>query len=295
MTALVQDAFADLNGLPFHYRDWGGTGRPMILLHGLASNARFWDLAAPHLTPHHRVIALDQRGHGASAKTEDGYDFPTVAGDVASFIRAVDMERPILVGHSWGGNVGVQVAADNPDLLAGLVCIDGGIIEPSAAPGATWEETEKALAPPDFAAMRLSWDTFLERVRGMEMGTLWGNHLETFLRANFEIQPDGTVLPHLRRERHMLIVRALWEQRVSGLFPRIACPVLFMPTRRHGEAGSSAGPQDRKEAQVAHALEAVPRARVVWMEDSVHDVPVQRPQQVARAVLDTISDGFFDV
>lgn len=294
MTIAAQDAFIDLQGLPFHYRDWGGQGRPLVLLHGLASNARFWDLAAPNLVSHFRVVALDQRGHGASAKTEGGYDFPTVAADVSSFIQALVMERPILVGHSWGGNVGVQVAADNPDLLAGLVCIDGGVIEPSAVPEATWEETEKALSPPDFAAMRLSWETFLERARNREMGALWGDHLETFLRANFEIQPDGTVLPYLRRERHMLIVRALWEQRVSRLLPQVSCPVLLMPTRRHGESVSSAGSRETKEAQVTQALKRIPRARMVWMEDSIHDVPVQRPQEVAQVIRDAASDGFFD-
>ena len=143
MTTAAQDVFVDLNGLSFHYRDWGGQGRPLVLLHGLASNAHFWDLAAPYLTHDHRVVALDQRGHGASAKTEDGYDFPTVATDVASFIRSLGMDRPILVGHSWGGNVGVQVAADNPHLLEGLVCIDGGTIEPSAAPEALGRRPRK--------------------------------------------------------------------------------------------------------------------------------------------------------
>ena len=123
---------------------------------------------------------------------------------------------------------------------------------------------------------------------------MWGDHLETFFRANFEIQPDGTVLPYLRRERHMLIVRALWEQRVSTLLPQIARPVLLMPTRRQGEAFSSAGSREEKEAQVTQALEIIPKARIVWMEDSIHDVPVQRPKEVAQVILDTASEGFFD-
>ena len=197
------------------------------------------------------------------------------------------------MGHSWGGNVGMQVAADNPTLLAGLVCIDGGTIEPSAAAGVTWEETEMAMAPPDFAAMRLDWDLFLERAKTRGRGALWGDHLEPFYRANFEIQPDGTVLPRLRRDLHLLIVRALWEQRVSELYPRIGCPVLIMPARRDGEVASSAGDMETKEAQMGQALATLPNARVIWMEDSIHDVPVQRPYEVSRVVLDAELEGFF--
>ncbi|MDA0987954.1 MAG: alpha/beta hydrolase [Chloroflexi bacterium] len=222
----------DIHGLSFHYVDYGGRGRDLLLLHGFASNARFWELAAPYLAENFRVLALDQRGHGASAKPDSGYDFPTVAADVASFVDSLGLNRPILVGHSWGGNVGMQVAADYPGLLAGLVCIDGGTIEPSAAVGATWEETERALTPPDFAAMRLDWEASLERARISGRGAMWGEHLEVFFSANFEIQPDGTVLPRLRREAHMLIVRSLWEQRVSSLYPKIGSLVLIVRRQR---------------------------------------------------------------
>ena len=149
------------------------------------------------------------------------------------------------------------------------------------------------MAPPDFAAMRLDWEVFLERAQTRGRGALWGNHLEQFYRANFEIQPDGTVLPRLRREFHMLIVRALWEQRVSGLYPRIGCPVLIMPARRDGEVASSAGDVETKKAQVVQALATLSNGRVIWMEDSIHDVPIQRPYEVSQVILDVEREGFF--
>src|SRR5215217_6876525 len=68
------------DGVSLHARDWGGGGgRPVALLHGLASNARIWDGVAPRLAGAGlRVVALDLRGHGASDQPGSGYDFASV-------------------------------------------------------------------------------------------------------------------------------------------------------------------------------------------------------------------------
>lgn len=105
MDVIGPDSYLDSDGLSFHYVDYGGQGRDLLLLHGLASNARFWQLIAPYLAENFRVFALDQRGHGTSAKPANGYDFPTVAADVASVVNSLGLERPIIVGHSWGGRL----------------------------------------------------------------------------------------------------------------------------------------------------------------------------------------------
>src|SRR5262245_276193 len=101
------------NRLSLHYRDWGGEGRPIVLLHGLASNARIWDLVAPRLTGAGRVIAINQRGHGGSDRPEDGYAFEDVTADLAGAINALGLEKPIIVGHSWGANVAVCFAVEH--------------------------------------------------------------------------------------------------------------------------------------------------------------------------------------
>src|SRR5438128_1702358 len=100
-----------VNNIRLHLRDWGGEGPPLLLLHGLASSCHIWDLVAPQLRQVSRVIALDQRGHGESEKTEGGYDFASVTADLRAVVEALQLERPILVGHSWGGNVVVEYAA----------------------------------------------------------------------------------------------------------------------------------------------------------------------------------------
>ena len=129
-----KEKFANVNGLRFHFRDWGGRGCPMLLLHGLASHCGIWDLVAPILARRARVIALDLRGHGASAKPDSGYDFDTVAMDVIGFCRVIGLRNPLVAGHSWGGNVAVHLAANYPAQFSRLVMVDGGCIEPVSPP-----------------------------------------------------------------------------------------------------------------------------------------------------------------
>src|SRR3990172_10263932 len=133
----ARDAFVAVRGLRFHYREYApaeteAPARPLVLLHGVASTSRIWLLAGPLLAERFRVFALDQRGHGESGKPDSGYDFATVVGDLDAFIDALGLDRPVVVGHSWGGNVALQFAADRPGRARGLVLVDGGFLEVSA-------------------------------------------------------------------------------------------------------------------------------------------------------------------
>src|SRR5215207_8020182 len=129
-------------GLKLAYRDWGGEGQPVVLVHGLASSYRIWDFMAPLLAEQFRVVALDQRGHGRSDKPDESFDFATYVADLRSFVELLGLGRSDFVGHSWGGNVVLQLAVELPGLAEALVLVDGGFIEIAAREGWTWERTE---------------------------------------------------------------------------------------------------------------------------------------------------------
>ena len=306
MAKQAVDRYVDLNGLRFHYRDWrgegrdwrgsgrdrGGSGQPIVLLHGLASNSHIWDLVAPILSERFAVIALDQRSHGETEGTDDGYDFATIAGDLGLFLEALDIQRPLLAGHSWGGNVVLEHAVAQPDKTAGLIFVDGGFISLQSRDGVTWEEMAERMAPPDLTQYTI--DQLVARSKENRWADMWRPEVEAVLRSSFATVEDGTIRPRLSRERHMKILRALWDHRATDSFSRVKAPVLILPARRDGEERPQNSNRPPKEETVAKAESLLSRSRTVWMEDSIHDVPLQRPDLVAGAIIQAAEDGFFD-
>jgi len=278
-----QSEFVEAGGLRLHYRDWGGDGEPLLLLHGLASNARIWDLTAPLLSGRFRVFALDQRGHGLSDKPEGGYDFASITGDVAAFVQALGLERPALVGHSWGANVALQFAADRPDGVSALALVDGGFLEISAFEGMTWKRTVAVMSPPPLAGMKL--DAFLQGARNWPgLGEFWNDDVQQIVLANFRVDTDDTIHPHLSRDNHLKILRSLWEQKPSALWSRVHCPILLVPSTRDHPDPRNAVWMEHKRKGIALAEERAPSLEVVWMDDTIHDVPLQRPAALAGAI-----------
>jgi pimeloyl-ACP methyl ester carboxylesterase len=284
------DKTVTLRGLRFHYREYGdGSAPPIVLLHGVASNAKIWITVAPRLAERFHVLALDQRGHGESDKPDSGYDFATVAADLGAFIDALKLKRSMVAGHSWGGNVALEYAAGHPDALAGLALVDGGFMEMSARPGMTWEQTEKMLAPP--VLTHLTPTQLIEGAKQWELGTIWDEDVEGALMGNFDVAEDGTVRPRMRRENHMQVVRALWEQKPSELAPLVRCPVLFAVAERQADRRGAEWVEMKREA-IGGLQQLLSDCQVVWFQDTIHDIPLQRPGELAKAIGE-FADGVF--
>lgn len=292
-----RDEYTRYGGLRMHVRNWGGpenAAGTVVLLHGLASTCRIWDFVAPILAQDFSVIAVDQRGHGDSGKPEQGYDFASVSGDVAALLAGRGIERPVVVGHSWGADVALELAVAKPELLRGIMFVDGGTIDASAR-YATLDDALAQMAPPDFRGT--TREQFLERVRsGGQWATLIdqrGQAAEEIIMGNFETLDDGTIRAKLSRENHLRIIEALWEHHPRELYPKVACPVLMLPARQRENPDAYERTLARSES-IAAAERLLPRSKTVWLEDSIHDVPVQRPELVADIIRKHIQSGFFD-
>ena len=109
--------------------DWGGSGRPLILLAGGNNHAHSFDKFAPRLTAMYHVYGISRRGSGASSApppTKANYDSDRLGDDILAVIAALNLDRPILVGHSLAGEELSSVGSRHPDKVAGLIYLDAG-------------------------------------------------------------------------------------------------------------------------------------------------------------------------
>ncbi len=118
--------FVEVNGLRLHYLEYGSEGRPpMLCLNGGAVNAHWIDFDSGGFTADYHVRALDQRGHGDSARAEPpDYRYQSYVSDVAAVVEKLDLRDFALVGHSMGGLVSLVYAATYPGRVKKLVVVD---------------------------------------------------------------------------------------------------------------------------------------------------------------------------
>jgi non-heme chloroperoxidase len=252
------------DGVFLHVRRWPGEGRPFLLVHGLSSNARLWDGVATELSAAgHPVHAVDLRSHGDSDAPPDGYDTATAADD----LTALGLTGTIAVGQSWGGNVVITLAAKHPEVVAALGLVDGGWFDP-AREFPSWEAAERALRPPDIDG-RPAED--LRRYLSQAHPDWSAEAVEATLH-NMRIEPDGTVSRRLPIDRHMQIVRSMWDDPPHRYYASVAVPVLLIP------AGRTARAREAAAALADATLREYPGAD--------HDLHAQRPREVAAHLLD---------
>ena len=274
-------------------RDWGGQGKNIVLIHGLASNCRIWDLVGPLLAKTNSVKAIDQRGHGLSSKPNQGYDFETVTNDLHLFLKTNKIDNPLLVGHSWGGSVALNFAAHHPELISGLCLVDGGLIEISSIPGNSLEKALVDMAPPLFN--NLTEEFLRQRIAKRDWGERDSlslqNDLANIVMANFQEIPDGTITPRFKRSNHLQVVEAFWNHQPSSLFSSVKCPVLNMPARLNDDETPR---QTLRKNLIVQAVKHIEKFETVWLEHSIHDVPLQRPILVASTISSHLKEGFFN-
>jgi pimeloyl-ACP methyl ester carboxylesterase len=122
--------YADANGVRLYYERAGGGDPELLFLPGWCCDGTCFQPQFDRFAAHHAVTALDLRGCGRSDRPPSGYTICQLADDVVAFCRVVDIERPVVVGHSLGGMIAVEIAARRPSLPRALVLVDPGPIHP---------------------------------------------------------------------------------------------------------------------------------------------------------------------
>lgn len=309
-----RSSFVDVDTVRLHYLEWDPTllhpsttngeevmvvddsdNVPVILLHGLGATASTWSLVVCHLQ-NHCTIAFDLRGHGLSERPAQGYSPVTVAEDIISGMAKLGLGQVAIVGHGWGGRVGLALAAQHPALVSHLVLVDCPLVEPRHWPDMTRERfiQEREISPEIFTS-RASYIAALRE----EMNDFWSPEVETILLSQVTELPDGHLEECLRPEHEQEIRKELWEDRALSYYGKITSPVLLIPAAAEPQPGSELPEHLESAAEFATAkgymarlvARAITRCSVQWMPDTLHNIQIQRPQQLAQAITLFLQDG----
>ena len=268
----ADEGYLDREGVRLHWLEWTPSGTPelpaFLLLHGLSSNARYWERVARRMT-NRRLVALDQRSHGLSDAPSTGYGLDVLAADAGHVIRKLGLDRPVVVGHSWGGTVALEVGAKLADLVSGVAVMDGPI--GSMSERITWEDASRMMQPP--LPRYRSFEEAFEASRLM-LGEAWGEDLQAFVKAGLRRDGDFWVLT-LTAPVRLQILEQLYRFRPEVALAAIDAPLLV------GLAGADAGMRAWKEEGARRTQEIRADADIRWYE-SRHDIPLIRPDEVAR-------------
>ncbi len=125
---LSREVVTALDGTELAVADTGGDRPPVMLLHGLAGSSRELEATAAALADEWRVILVDQRGHGLSTSCPTDLSRRAFVDDVVAVVQAcASGQRVLLVGQSMGAHTAFMTAASRPDLIAGLVMLEGHV------------------------------------------------------------------------------------------------------------------------------------------------------------------------
>lgn len=119
------------NGIALAYEEAGQGAPSLVFVHGLACHRGFWTEQMKHFSRHYRVLAVDLRGHGQSDAPEERYTMQLLAEDVAWMCSQLAIERPVVVGHSLGGLVALELAASHSEQVRAVTLIDSILLAPN--------------------------------------------------------------------------------------------------------------------------------------------------------------------
>lgn len=241
--------------------DFGGEGPGVLLLHGLAGTAAEWEETAAWLSETHRVVALDQRGHGRSERRPGKVTPAAYVADALAAIEILVLAPAILVGQSLGGLIAFLAASERPDLVDALIVVE-------ATPTREGPEVAEQIAD-YFDSWPLPFPSHDAAV------TFFGGDS---LRArawarNLVAQPDG-----LRPAFDTGVLVAAIEQALArdywGEWRALSVPTLLV----RGEEG------ELSPSEAAAMVAAVPSTQLVSIPGAGHDVHLDEPEAWRAAV-----------
>lgn len=272
---------------------YGADAVPLVLLHGLSQQRRYWDPVLRRL-PNRRVITLDQRGHGEAAiesvTADADFSMDRLVCDVREVLDELALPEAIVVGHSWGASVALHAAARLPDRVRSAVLLDGGLFGPRHLTGPSRDiaEVRESLRPPPLGMLEpVLW----QAISTGDLSPYWSREIRDALQPTFTVDEAGRAFTRIGMDRHMAVLDGLIDYDPEPDVDSISCPTWVVScepkaadsTDANEDPIASAWAQSRRDR-----LDGLPRYFFVqrW-SGALHDVPLQWPALVA-GLLETV-------
>jgi pimeloyl-ACP methyl ester carboxylesterase len=274
--------------------DWGGSGRPLILLHGGNSTAHEFDKFAPKLIGSYHVYGITRRGCGASSApppTDENYTADRLGDDVLAVIGELGIDAPVLVGHSLGGQELSSIGSRHPERVAGLIYLD-------AAYQYAFYDRSKGLLDIEVNEVRRKLAQLEPGKRPQDPRSLIDELLQTDLpeleRTLRQIDerfkgapPQPPASAQQARPAIPPIVAAMnrGSQRYTDIRASVLAFYAFEPVSGPDGSPARAAVEARnqmKRDQAAAFQAGVPTARVVRLDNASHDVFMSNESDVLR-------------
>jgi magnesium chelatase accessory protein len=253
-----------------------GTGPDVLLLHGAGASAHTWHRIVPRLDDHYRLIAPDLPGHGFTQSPRGRASLPQVARDVAALMENMEAAPRIVIGHSAGGAIALEIARQGLLPLDRIVVINGALEDFRGPAGVVFPMMARLMAMNPLTGLFLSRGSSEAQVRGLIGAT--GSDLDA----------DGLALYArlIARRAHVdgtLAMMAQWSLRELGAaLPDIRVPTLFL----HG-----VNDQAVALSVAERAAGAMPDARLRAFDNVGHLAQEEAPDRVVSEVLTFLTDA----
>jgi pimeloyl-ACP methyl ester carboxylesterase len=287
----MKDLRINVGSIELQVREYEREGDAVIFLHFGGANLVMWQGVVPYFQDEYRLILVDLRGHGKSDKPQTGYHIDEMARDVAGVMVSSKIERAHIVGSSLGAEIGLSMAANDPEKVISLVC--EGALYSEYGPYGVWEGSEaefkahvartlekrRNTAEPVFASV----DALVDESRQVfEKYSWWNERVEALKRYDAYEIDEGKYTSSWRKQAGLDYLERYFEYRFEDYYRRVRCPVLMLPDEEDA--------QDERIKTVMKKLSELAKAEIVALPGWVHPYGwMLNPEGMSKVVLEFLA------